>query len=134
MPRFYHSTVLNDRVLQTFLSTHFFFVIELKDGVHCGTIRVYDLKGDSFFWGSWILNENRSHFAALKNALLIYDFGFNELGFFKSHFYVTNGNNCVAPHYQMHAQVATKDANNYSFEISERNGSARKSKLMDRVL
>ena len=31
----------------------FYFIIESKNKEDYGTIRVYDIKGDSFCWGSW---------------------------------------------------------------------------------
>lgn len=39
----------------------FYFIIERVDGTPCGTVRVYDIRKDSFCWGSWILNEKKKH-------------------------------------------------------------------------
>ncbi|MFT7257046.1 MAG: hypothetical protein ACI8VR_002097, partial [Candidatus Azotimanducaceae bacterium] len=37
----------------------FYFIIENKArNVRCGTLRLYNFNGDSFEWGSWILDEN----------------------------------------------------------------------------
>jgi len=38
----------------------FYFIIERLDGTRCGTVRIYDIVGDSFCWGSWILNEEKT--------------------------------------------------------------------------
>ena len=66
--------------------SQFYFIIERLDGTKCGTVRVYDLREDSFCWGSWILNESKTRYSALESAFLVYRFGFEELGFKNSHF------------------------------------------------
>jgi RimJ/RimL family protein N-acetyltransferase len=98
----------------------FYFIIERIDGVPCGTVRVYDLKEDSFCWGSWILNENKTRYAALESAFLVYEFGFNKLGFKKSHFDVRKGNEKVISfHEKMGAARISSDSENIYFEITE---------------
>lgn len=58
----------------------FYFIIERHDGMPCGTVRIYDITGESFTWGSWILDGNKPSKAALESALLIYDIGFERIG------------------------------------------------------
>lgn len=70
------------------LSTEYYFIIHRKsDDIQIGTVRIYDFNKSesSFCWGSWILNENKTRYAALESALLIYDFAFFELGFKRCH-------------------------------------------------
>ncbi len=57
-----------------------YYVIERRDGVRCGTVRLYDIEAEGFTWGSWILDENKPRKAALESALLIYTIGFDRLG------------------------------------------------------
>lgn len=58
----------------------FYHIIErLSDGAPCGTIRLYDIAGDRFTWGSWILDAAKPPKAALESACLIYDLGFQKL-------------------------------------------------------
>ena len=57
-----------------------YYVIERKDGLRCGLVRLYDITGEQFTWGSWILNENKTSKAALESAILSFDVGFNALG------------------------------------------------------
>lgn len=98
----------------------FYFIIERLDGVACGTVRIYDLKADSFCWGSWILDKNKTRYAAIESALLVYRFGFNVLGFAKSHFDVMKGNDKVVSfHKKMGATQISEDLDNYYFEISQ---------------
>ncbi len=70
------------------LGQEFYYIIHRKsDSLPIGTVRIYDFLGDkdSFCWGSWILNANKTRYAALECALLIYDFAFLELGFKRCH-------------------------------------------------
>ncbi|WP_254054895.1 GNAT family N-acetyltransferase [Pseudophaeobacter sp. EL27] len=57
----------------------FYYLIERKDGVPCGVVRLYDMDADSFTWGSWILDENKPPKAALESAVLSFGIGFNAL-------------------------------------------------------
>lgn len=113
----------------------FYFIIERNDGTPCGTIRVYDLRNDSFCWGSWILNENKPRYAALESAFLIYEFGFNVLGFNKSHFDVMKGNEKVISfHKKMGAVEIGEDTDNYFFEITKESVALKKRLLADKLV
>ena len=68
--------------------SEFYYIIHRKqDSMPIGTVRIYDfLKNEnSFCWGSWILNENKTKYAALECTVLIYDFAFEKLGFDRCH-------------------------------------------------
>lgn len=98
----------------------FYFIIQLMDGTPCGTVRIYDLKEDSFCWGSWILNERKTKYAALESAFLVYRYGFEVLGFNKSHFEVLKGNSGVIKfHQRMGATIVSEDDDNLYFEITK---------------
>lgn len=115
--------------------TQFYFIIDRNDGIPCGTIRVYDLRVDSFCWGSWILNENKTRLAALESAFLIYEFGFGSLGFSKSHFDVMKGNERVISfHKKMGAKLTGEDQDNYYFEITQASVNACKEELTNKGL
>jgi RimJ/RimL family protein N-acetyltransferase len=112
----------------------FYFIIERNDGVPCGTIRVYDLKKDSFCWGSWILNEDKTRYAALESAFLIYKFGFEHLGFKKSHFDVMKDNERVVSfHKKMGAIQTGEDKDNFYFEINSSSVDSKKKALLDKL-
>ena len=73
----------------------FYFIIYRKDSEErIGTVRLYDFLEsiNSFCWGSWILNEKKTRFAALESALLVYELAFKQLKFEQSHFDVRNEN------------------------------------------
>lgn len=58
-----------------------YYIIERRDTDQpCGTVRLYDIEGDRFTWGSWILDQAKPPKAALESAVLVYDVGFTELG------------------------------------------------------
>jgi RimJ/RimL family protein N-acetyltransferase len=70
------------------LKQEYYYIIQRNsDSLPIGTVRVYDFikEEESFCWGSWILNENKTKYAALECALLIYDFAFFELGYKRCH-------------------------------------------------
>ncbi len=98
----------------------FYFIIEKIDGTPCGTVRIYDLRKDSFCWGSWILNENKTRYAALESAFLVYQFGFDILGFKKSHFDVRKGNERVISFHEKMGAIKTNESDDdYYFEITK---------------
>ncbi|HIF9375638.1 TPA: GNAT family N-acetyltransferase [Photobacterium damselae] len=73
----------------------FYFIIYRKETHEAiGTVRLYDFIKDknSFCWGSWILNENKTRYAAVESALLVYELAFKTLGFSQSHFEVRKEN------------------------------------------
>ncbi|MBF7730511.1 GNAT family N-acetyltransferase [Pseudomonas sp. N040] len=112
----------------------FYFIIERNDGTPCGTIRVYDLRQDSFCWGSWILNDDKTRYAALESAFLIYKFGFENLGYIKSHFEVMKGNEKVISfHKKMGAVQVGEDSDNLHFEISKISVESNRKILMEKL-
>jgi RimJ/RimL family protein N-acetyltransferase len=112
----------------------YYFIIERLDCTPCGTVRVYDVRSDTFCWGSWILNENKTRYAALESAFLVYDFGFQQLGFKKSHFNVMKDNRGVIKfHTRMGAVKTNEDDINEYFEITEEAVKSTKEKWADKL-
>lgn len=88
----------------------FYFLIARLDGTPCGTVRLYDFREGSFCWGSWILDHNKTRYAAIESALLVYRVGFDKLGFPQSHFDVRLGNEKVIDfHKRMGAEETGRD-------------------------
>ena len=80
------------------LKEEYYFIIERNsDNLPIGTVRLYDFISNeqSFCWGSWILNENKTKYSALESALLIYDFAYMELGFKRCHMDIRKENTKV---------------------------------------
>lgn len=113
----------------------FYFLIERLDGTPCGTVRLYDLREDSFCWGSWILNENKTRFASVESAFLVYQFGFDTLGYEKSHFEVMKGNDGVVKfHKRMGATQTGEDELNFYFEITRPAVEQARAALADKIV
>lgn len=76
----------------------YYFVI-ICDGAKAGLVRIYDLRPDqrptSFAWGSWIIPAPRAPGLVTFSALLVYEVGFDVLGFEQAHFDVRKENTGV---------------------------------------
>ncbi|RUT67233.1 N-acetyltransferase [Morganella morganii] len=96
----------------------YYFIIERNDGVPCGTVRVYDIKNESFCWGSWILNQEKTATAAIESALLVYKFGFEIKKYQHCHFEVVKGNDRVISfHKKFGAKETHHDDIHFYYEI-----------------
>jgi len=90
-----------------------YFIIQYQDEP-IGTVRLYDPKGDSFCWGSWILHKNRPSQAAMESALMIYAYAIDHLGFKSAHFDVRKGNDRVL---QFHERFGAKRVDETDLDI-----------------
>lgn len=114
--------------------TQYYFIIERLDGTPCGTVRIYDLRDDSFCWGSWILNEDKTRYAALESAFLVYEFAFEHLKFTKSHFDVRRGNDRVISfHEKMGAIKIGETELDLLFEIKKEAIMKTKIRLLSKI-
>ena len=71
--------------------TQAYFVIEDAGGAPVGTVRLYDPRGESFCWGSWIIKEGSPGTYAIESALMVYQYA-RSLGFTRAHFDVRKDN------------------------------------------
>ncbi len=98
----------------------FYFIIESKDEEKLGLVRMYDFKEDSYCWGSWLIKEDAPKSTAIESALQIYEFGFYNLGFEKSHFDVRKGNDkVIAFHQRFCAKIVYEDELDYFFNFEK---------------
>ncbi len=74
----------------------YYFIIEDAGKQSVGTLRLYDIRGDSFSWGSWLIAPGTAPAVAMESALLVYEFAFGPLGLGGCHFEVRKGNDRVA--------------------------------------
>lgn len=94
-----------------------YFIIESKNAERLGTIRIYDIKGDSFCWGSWLIIDNAPKTTAIESALLVYEYAFYQLGFKRAHFDVRKENARVVDfHQRFGAKIVDEDELDYFFE------------------
>lgn len=96
----------------------YYFIIERRaENQVCGLVRLYDIEGDQFTWGSWILDQNKPPKAALESAFLIYKFAFERLGLKRSVFDVRRKNeHTLAFHRRFGAIETGSDDLNIYFE------------------
>lgn len=71
-----------------------YFIMEDAQGTPVGTVRLYDARGDSFCWGSWIIKEGMPGNYAIESALMVYRYALS-LGFTRAHFEVRKDNASV---------------------------------------
>lgn len=97
----------------------FYFIITTTNTTNCGTVRIYNVNGDSFTWGSWILEANKPSKAAFETAILIYRFAFGKLGLSRCHFDVRRENDrALNFHRRFGARETHSDTENIYFEYS----------------
>ena len=77
------------------LSDEWYFIAEDKTGKPIGTYRIYDVQGDSFCIGSWLMIDGVTAEQSFETDYLVRMYGFNILGFNKIHFDVRKGNKKV---------------------------------------
>jgi RimJ/RimL family protein N-acetyltransferase len=94
----------------------FYYVIECQDGTPCGTVRLSEIKSESFTWGSWILDQNKPRMAALESALLSYCVAFDLIGAVQARFYARRDNaRAIAFHRRFGATETHADAQDIFF-------------------
>lgn len=86
---------------------YYFIICRNDNNLPIGTVRLYDFQSssNSFCWGSWILNENKTRYAAIESALLVYKLAFDHLKFDQSHFDVRKENISV---HNFHMKLGAK--------------------------
>lgn len=91
----------------------FYYIIHRRDNdLPVGTVRIYDfdVRKSSFSWGSWILNSDKSRYAALECCVFIYDKCFYELGFHHFHGDIVKSNTKVIGfHKRMGVELVDED-------------------------
>jgi RimJ/RimL family protein N-acetyltransferase len=110
-----------ERWLQAYASdtSQAYFIIETLDGMPVGTVRLYGAQGDSFSWGSWILNDDAPQSSAVESTLMVYAYGL-ALGFCASHFEVRKGNEKVWAYHERCGAVRThEDDLHYYYSINK---------------
>jgi RimJ/RimL family protein N-acetyltransferase len=73
-----------------------YFIIQFESE-DVGTVRLYDYRPDkdSFCWGSWIIRSGIPDMVAFSTPLMVYDLGFEHLGFSSAHFDIRKANTAV---------------------------------------
>lgn len=83
-----------------------YFLIERQDGRPVGTVRLYDVRGESFCWGSWILTDEKPAYAAIETTLLVYHYAL-ACGFTAAHGAMRKANAAVWRFHEHYGGVRT---------------------------
>lgn len=95
-----------------------YFIIETNQPI--GTVRLYDQRGTSFSWGSWILSDAAPRSAAIESTMMVYDIGL-DMGFCSSHFEVRKGNEKVwRYHERLGAERVGETEADYLYKFTKR--------------
>lgn len=112
---------LNYKLREAAAQEYYFIIERIDADLAIGTVRLYDFidNKESFCWGSWILDENKTRYAAIESAMLVYEFAFKELGFKSCHFDVRKQNTkVIAFHEKMGAQRQGGSELDFFFRMS----------------
>lgn len=97
-----------------------YFIIE-RNARPIGTVRIYDPRGSSFSWGSWIISEGQPASAAMESALMVYSYALDHLGFTSAHFDVRKTNKSVWKFHERFGAKRVRETNiDLFFEIDEK--------------
>lgn len=102
------------------LSDEWYFISEDKKGNKLGAIRIYDLKKDSFSFGSWVMKDGISLQEVFETDFLTRMYGFDVLGYNKNHFEVRKDNEKVWKYHQFLGAKRTGETETcYLYEVSK---------------
>lgn len=102
------------------LENEWYFVSENLKGEKIGVIRIYDLKEDSFCFGSWIMIDGVSLQEVFETDYLTRMYGFDVLGFHKNHFDVRKGNEKVWKYHEfLGAKRVGETELDYLYEVTK---------------
>jgi RimJ/RimL family protein N-acetyltransferase len=95
-----------------------YFIIE-REGQAIGTVRLYDARGNSFCWGSWIIADGQPAPVAMESALMVYAYALDHLGFEQAHFDVRAANEKVWKfHERFGAKLLRQVGDDFFYELS----------------
>lgn len=101
------------------LNDEYYFIIIDKNLTPLGTIRIYDMKEDSFVSGSWLMVDNALNEQILEGNYLMLNFAYNALNYHKFRFDVRKENKKVINFHQaMGAKIVNESDIDFFFESS----------------
>lgn len=112
------------------LNDEWYFIIESKDGRQLGTICIYDIQGNSFGSGRWLMSDEATSQEVTEGELLMKNYGFNLLGFENMHFDVKKDNKKVLRFHKLwQSKIVKEDDFEYFFTLSKKDFDEAKSKI-----
>lgn len=112
----------------------YYFIIENATTAEpIGTVRLYNIQGEQYTSGSWILKKGTPSNAATLSDYMITYFGFETLGFNRCFFDVRKENKKVLAFHKRFAAYVSEDEENI-YMAMDRSGFAKKKEFFERVL
>lgn len=87
----------------------YYFIVKNKNDFSVGTIRIYNIKGDDFCWGSWIISPEHRKYASFESIFLLFNFAFSKLNFRETNFDVRKDNKKALDFYLRFGAVITDE-------------------------
>lgn len=136
--RFLHKTEYNLENQVAYIKNYFeipdewYFIIENKKGERIGTYRIYDIQGDSFCIGSWLMIDGVSPAESFESDWILRMYGFDVLGFKRIHFDVRKGNKkVIAYHKMVGARITGETELDWLWEITREEYVAKAKLLLE---
>lgn len=102
------------------LENEIYFIIENKNFLPLGTIRLYNVKGKQYTGGSWIMSDSANVFEVIEGDFLFKNYAFNVLNFEKSIFDVRKNNKKVVNFHKSYgAKIIDENQKDYFFELTK---------------
>lgn len=138
--KFLHKTEYNLENQIAYIKKYFeipnewYFIIENKEGKKIGTYRIYDVQGDSFCIGSWLMIDGVSPAESFESDWILRMYGFDVLGFKKIHFDVRKGNKkVIAYHKMVGARITGETELDWLWEITREEYVAKAGMLLKTI-
>lgn len=101
-------------------NNEYYYIIESLDHKKLGTGRLYEISGDRFKVGSWLIANNAPVYTAIESILYLYDFAFTTLGMKHANFEVDKKNErVIAFHLRFGSKIVGDDGVSYHFEFQK---------------
>ena len=124
--RFLHKTEYNVEKQVEYIKNYlkkdneWYFIIENKEYKPLGTVRIYDVEGDKYTGGSWLMIDGASPKETIEGDLLLKEYSFNVLNFSKNIFQVSKGNNKVIRYHKIcGAEILSENDLEYNFLLTK---------------
>ncbi len=124
--RFIHETEYNLEKQIEYIKNYlkkeneWYFIIESKEHKPLGTIRIYDVEGDKYTGGSWIMADGATPQQVVEGDFLMKTYSFDVLGFKKNCFDVRKKNvKVVRFHKICGAKIVDENDIDYFFELTK---------------
>lgn len=113
------------------LDNEWYFIIEDKNHKPLGTVRIYDVEGEKYTGGSWLMIDGASAQQTVEGDFLMKEYSFDVLGFKKNCFDVRKENKKVVRFHKLcGAKIVDENDIDYFFELSKEDFEKNKTRII----